>query len=299
MVWHLDTRILRMLVAVVEAPTAVLAADRLNISASALSHQMKKAEADLRVALFDRRGHRIRLTSAGDQLYDCAVRILAELDAAEERLERTRRGNTAAVRVSGGAYPVQKLLIPRLATADIGQIDFRSRTKAYPLSVALLGGEIDLAIVGARVTQRGLAAVPLFEDALVAVLPSDHPFAEGSCLGMLPFNDETYISYSRIVEDGLEDELLFRPTRAAPSRFVQAESTEAILDLVEAGLGFSILSQWSIPEQRPGLRTIPLVDGGARIVWTLAHRQSERNANVLAMRGRIVAAFEGSTSLCE
>ncbi len=290
--WHLDTRILRMLVAVAEAPSAAHAAARLNISPSALSHQMRKAEADLRIALFDRRGHRAHLTPVGEQLYASAGKILAGLEEAESLLERCRRGDRAAVRLGGGAYPVQRLLIGQLPPGDLAQLNLVARTRASPLAQAVIEGELDLVLVGSRVTQRGLSTVRLFEDELVAVVPAGHYLAEASCLRGQAYGGETYVSYSRVIEEGLEDELLFRPTRTAPARFLLAESVEAILDMVAAGLGFSILSRWSIPEALPGLRAIPLVEGGAWIQWSLVHRDSERDLDVLALRDRISEALQ-------
>jgi DNA-binding transcriptional LysR family regulator len=156
-------------------------------------------------------------------------------------------------------------------------------------------GEIDLALVPSRVLPRGAARVPLFRDRLVGVVPAGHRLAAARSLAEAPYAAETYVSYSRIVEDGLEDDLLFRPARSAPARFCLAESVEAILDLVAAGQGFSILSAWSVPPERPGLAILPLVPAGAPVTWSVLHREAERDAEVLAFRDRLVAALGGSS----
>lgn len=298
MAWHLDTRTLRMLIAVAEAPTAAQAAARLAVSPSALSHQMRKAEATLRVALFDRRGRGIHLTAVGEQLCASARAIVGALEEAEGILERSRRGDRPTIRLGGGAYPVQRLLTGclaagRLSLRDLAQVDVVSRTRAFPPAQAVAEGELDLALVCARVTHRSLAALPAFGDDLVAVVPADHPLARARWLDRRGFAAETYVSYSRIREEGLEDDLLFRPTGGAPARFLLAETVEAILDLVEAGLGFSVLSRWSVPGDRPGLAAIPLGEGGARVEWSVAHRRAERDGEVLALARRIAEALAG------
>lgn len=293
MSWHLDTRTLRMLVAVAETPSAARAAARLNVTPSALSHQMRKAEADLRVALFERRGVRTHLTVAGEQLLARARGIVAQIDEAEALLERTRRGDRPSVRLGGGAYPVQRLLIGRLGAEAIGQLALVARTRAFPPAQGVAEGEIDLAIAPSRDLPRGVSRLPLFEDELVAVVPVDHPLARAPSLAQGSYARETYVSYSRVVEEGLEDDRLFRPTRVAPARFLLAESVEAILDLVAAGHGFSVLSAWGVPRGREGLATIPLLPGGARTGWWLLHREAERDAEVLALRDRVVAALGG------
>jgi LysR family transcriptional regulator for metE and metH len=288
--WQLDSRILRMLLAVAEAPNAAQAAQRLHITPSALSHQMRKAEADLRVTLFDRRGHRIQLTPLGQQLAASARLIVGELEEAERVLERTRRADRPAIRLGGSPYPVQRLLLPRLDPADLSRLDLVERTRSYPLDLAVAAGEVDLALWPSRSVQRGIRAVPLFEDELVAVVAAGHPLAAVPSLAQEEFERQTYVSYSLIVEQGLEDDLLFRPSRRAPGRFQLAETVQAMLDLVRAGLGFTILSRWAVPEE-PGLVALPLVEGGARIGWSLLHREAERDPDVLALCERVADAL--------
>lgn len=288
MAWHLDTRTLRMLIAVADAPTAAQAAGRLAVTPSALSHQMRKAEASLRVALFDRRGRRARLTPVGEQLLAAARAIVAGLEAAEGVLERSRRGDRRAVRVGGGPYPVQRLLLPRLAPEDLGQIDWVART-SFPLAQAVAEGEVDLALAPSRTSQRGVTAEPLFEDDLVAVVPEGHPMARAGALDRAGYASETYVTYSRVIEEGMEDETVFRPARAAPARVALAEGVEAILDVVASGGGFSILSRWSVG--RPGLAAIPLTAAGTRVRWSLLRREAERDAEVLALGARVAGAL--------
>ena len=280
-----------MIVAVAEAPTAAQAATLLNLTPSALSHQMKKAEAALRVQLFERRGPRLQLTTAGRQVHAAGRVILAQLAETEEILERTRHGNRPAVRLGGGAYPVQRLLIPRLAIDDLSQVDFVTRTRHLPLVEALAEGEIDLALVCARVARPGISHDPLFSDDLVAVMHPRHPLAAATTLAAGAFQNATYVSYSRIVEDGLEDALLFRPMRRGPAHFVLAETVETMLDLVGAGVGFSILSRWALPAALTGLAVRPLTEAGARVTWSVVWRTHEKSAATLSLCERLRAAL--------
>jgi LysR family transcriptional regulator for metE and metH len=276
-----------MLLAVAEASNAARAAQRLHITPSALSHQMRKAEADLRVTLFDRGGNRIQLTPLGQQLAASARLILAELEEAERVLERTRRADRPAIRLGGSPYPVQRLLLRGLDPEDMARVDVVERTKSYPLDRAVAAGEIDMALSPSRSSLRGIRAFPLFEDELVALVAAGHPLSAADTLFGAEFERHGYVSYSLIVEQGLEDDLLFRPSRRAPGRFQLAESVEAMLDLVRAGLGFTILSRWAVPAE-PGLVILPLNDEGARIRWSLLRREAERDPDVLAFCDRLV-----------
>ena len=66
------------------------------------------------------------------------------------------------------------------------------------------------------------------------------------------------------------------------------EEIEAILDLVAAGGGFTVLSRWSL---RPGLMAIPLTAAGTRARWSLLRRAAERDAEVLALADRVAGAL--------
>jgi len=288
-----------MIVAVAETTTASQAAMRLNLTPSALSHQMKKAEAALRVVLFDRRGPRMQLTTAGQQVYAAGRVILAQLAEAEEILERTRHGNRPAVRLSGGAYPVQRLLIPRLGLEDLSQIDFVTRTRHFPLVEAVSEGEIDLALVCSRLNRPGIRHYPLFSDELVAVVHRSHSLAAFATLSTSTFEDATYVSYSRVVEEGLDDELLFRPTRRGPAHFVLAETVEAILDLVSAGVGFSILSRWALPDNLNAVVVLPLIEDGARVMWSIVRREHEKSAPTLSLCEDLRESFASGLDFAE
>ena len=95
---------------------------------------------------------------------------------------------------------------------------------------------------------------------------------------------DRHLYHSRVFEDGLEDELLFRPLRRGPGHFVLAETVQTILDLVLAGVGFSILSRWAVPDDLTDMVCLPLTDPGARVTWSLASREHEKSPATLALR---------------
>jgi LysR family transcriptional regulator for metE and metH len=296
MAWHLDTRMLRMIIAVAEAPSSTAAAARLNITPSALSHQIRNAEAALRVTLFERAGRRLSLTPLGEQLLASARTIIGELERAEGTLERSRRAEKPSVRVGGGAYPVHRWFLPRLTQID-GEwpiIDF-ANGKTYPLSRAVALGELDIAFAAGEQHERGVAALPLFQDDLVAVFASSHDLARHVFIEARDLASETYVTYSRVVEHGLEDDLLFKPARLAPAEIREASSVEAILDILSTGLGFSILSAWAVrtSPRVSSLITRPLTADGLKVGWSALIRTLERTDPVFS---KVISRLSEQTS---
>ncbi|MEZ5777163.1 MAG: LysR family transcriptional regulator [Paracoccaceae bacterium] len=193
MAWHITARMLRTIVAVADAPSMTAAAAQLNVTPSALSHQVRDAEAAARVALFNRTKRRLTLTPLGQQLLASARIILEELDRAEEVLERSRKGEQPVIRLGGGAYPIHRWFLTRRRVLPDAHVDYISRTSNFPLARAVAQGELDIAFAPGETHERGVSALPLFDDDLVAVVSAKHafgavPYLEARDLGSGPIH---------------------------------------------------------------------------------------------------------------
>src|SRR2546423_13475216 len=102
---------LRTFRAVAEQPSFSAAAHELSISQPSVSYQVKELEAALSVRLIDRLGKRVRLTEAGEVLYEYARRTLTMLDEAAIVMEQMRGIERGTLRV-GASTTVGIYLIP-------------------------------------------------------------------------------------------------------------------------------------------------------------------------------------------
>jgi len=156
------------------------AADELNVTAAAISQQVRGLEADLGVALFERMGRRLKLTDEGRA-------YAAGLAAGFDRIE------SATVATRGGARPRSRLRITLLASFAFGWLnarlpDFRRRNPEIDLVIDTTSrkldirrGEAEVAIrYGVNVTEDGLAAERFLEEDVYpvcspALLNGPHP----------------------------------------------------------------------------------------------------------------------------
>src|SRR5262245_8336625 len=101
---------LRTFAAIADNGGFARAAVRLNLTQSAASRQIGALESELGVALFDRIGRRIQLTSEGDDLLRRARRLLADADAISERASALKGGQLGTLRVSATPQVIENLL---------------------------------------------------------------------------------------------------------------------------------------------------------------------------------------------
>jgi len=277
---RLTLRHLRLLVALDEQATLTAAARALGLTQPALSHQVRELERVTGAALFQRVRRRLTFTPLGRELLRSARGVVAEMDLAEVSLERYRHGIDAVVRVGTRAYGLERWMpgFLRALRAELPRIEVEQRpaTAGLPLD-ALRRGEVDLELAHWRVPPRGLATLPLFQDELVAVLPRGHALARRPRLAAADFLAQPYVTYSTVIEPGLENDLVFTPARAWPTRFLRAGTAEAALALVAAGFGLTILSRWAVRAHPDRARLVvrPLAAEPLLVTWHGVLRDDE------------------------
>ena len=119
---HLEMRHLRAVRAIHDAGGLSKAADMLNLTQSALSHQIKGLEDQVGIDLFVRRTKPLKLSVAGMRMLKLADRVLPEVQAAEEEFRGLLSGKTGRLYIAIECHACFEWLFPVLE-------DFR---KAWP-----------------------------------------------------------------------------------------------------------------------------------------------------------------------
>jgi LysR family transcriptional regulator for metE and metH len=86
----------------------------------------------------------------------------------------------------------------------------------------------------------------VFKDELVFVMPNSHPLSSKDYIEASDLESEVYLTYSKTAQPGFEYERFIRPSGVVPHLVTVVEVTDAILELITAGFGVSILSKWAI-----------------------------------------------------
>lgn len=244
---HLELRHLRAIKAIHETGGLARAAETLNITQSALSHQVKAIEEQAGVELFVRRSKPMTLSAAGQRLLRLAERILPEIEAMEQDLLNLQRGKSGRLHIAIECHACFEWLMPvleqfRHAWPDV-DVDIKAGL-AFEAMNALDREEVDIVITSDPEKLPGVDFSPLFDYQPVFVARGDHPLATKAYIEAEDFRDETLIAYP--VDRSKLDifKLLLMPAGVEPRAIRRVELTAVILLLVASGRGVTVLPDW-------------------------------------------------------
>jgi len=267
----LEIKHLRLVSAIARAGSVTRAGDVLNLSQSALSHQLRDIEDRLGTPLFHRVGKRMVLTPAGDSLLRAAIQVLDIVERTEHEIRSAGRTDAGRLRITTQCYTAYHWLPGLLKEYRLRHphVEVQVDADATPRPIkSLLDGRIDLAIMSDRVRDRRLATRPLFEDELLVIMAPNHRLAGRAVVEPHDLADETVIIYPPKEESTLLQRVLI-PAGVTPRALQQVQLSEAIVELVKAGLGVATMARWAVdPYVRVGaLRTARLTRKGFRRRW--------------------------------
>ena len=248
---HLEFRHLRTIKAIHEAGGLARAAEHMNITQSALSHQIKGLEDQAGVELFVRRSKPLKLSPAGLRLLRLAEQVLPQVEALQAEFEGLRAGRTGRMHIAIECHACFEWLFPvlELFRKSWPEVDVDIRPGlAFDALPALMKEEVDLVVSSDPEDLPGIEFVELFDYAPVFVASSQHPLAARDWIEAEDFRGETLITYP--VERQRLDVFsqLLIPAKVEPAAIRQVELTAVILLLVASNRGVSVLPDWVVRE---------------------------------------------------
>ena len=250
---HFDLRHLRAIRAIHKCGGLSRAADMLNLTQSALSHQIKGLEDQAGIDLFVRRTKPLKLSAAGQRLLKLANRVLPEVEATEEEFRSLLAGKSGRLHIAIECHACFEWLFPvlesfRKAWPDV-DVDIRPGL-AFEALPALAREEVDLVVSSDPEEHSDLEFSPLFDYEPVFVASSQHALAQKSWISAEDFRDEVLITYpvDRTRLDVFSQ--LLMPAKVEPRAVRQVELTAVILLLVASNRGVAVLPDWVVREVR-------------------------------------------------
>ncbi|MBQ2260809.1 MAG: LysR family transcriptional regulator [Loktanella sp.] len=250
---HIEFRHLRTIKAIHDTGGLARAADLLNMTQSALSHQIKGIEEQAGVELFVRRSKPLRLSSAGMKMLAAAETILPQVTALEAEFSGLVSGKAGRLHIAIECHACFEWLFPvleqfRKAWPEV-DVDIRPGL-AFDALPALRKEEVDLVVSSDPEALPETDFTPLFDYEPVFVASSQHPLASKEWIEAEHFRGQTLITYP--VDRARLDifSQLLTPAKVEPAAIRQVELTAVILLLVASNRGVAVLPDWVVQQVR-------------------------------------------------
>lgn len=243
------------------------ASRRLNVGQPTITSQVRELEAHHRVELFIRRGHRVILTQAGEELLALTRRIFALEGDARDLLHGLGGLQRGALKVGAvGPYHVTEML-SRFHQAHPGISLTVAINNSRAVLEQLLAFDVDVAVLAHVQDSPRVAAIPYSRHPVIAFVNRQHPWAERRSVALADFAGAEMV----LREEGSTTRLAFERALAdagvAVTPVVELGSREMVWLAVERGLGIGVVSAAEfVPHAN--LVPLPIADSD---VHTIAH----------------------------
>ncbi|WP_335934795.1 LysR family transcriptional regulator [Streptomyces sp. PTD5-9] len=280
----MELRQLEYFVAVAEERNFTRAAERVHISQSGISAQIRQLERELGAELFDRSARTVALTVAGEAALEHARAALAAAGAVGQAVGEVTdliRGRLTVGMVIGCTLTPLFDALAAFHEAHPGVEISLLEGSSDRLLEGVRAGAVDLALIGAATAApEGLDALTIISERLVAAVPAGHPLAKRRRVTL-----RDLMAYPIVcMPPGTGLRAVFDQACAAqslqPTIALQASAADAIADLAARGLGVAVLSDSMAESYRDRLtaRTVADVETPAllALIWKDAHNPAVR-----------------------
>jgi len=245
----MEIKYFRLIKTIVEEGSIANSSEKLFLTQSALSHQLRELEERLGFKVFHRKRNKWELTDEGAELYKLGNTILKSIEEGFQTIEQLRTGSVGTIKVSTECYSfyqglsafIQKmgLLYPEI------EVDLNLGATHHPIS-KMLSNEIDIAIVTSKPTNETLSSIEVHEDEIFAIMHNENPLNRAGFLDANDFSDVHLIIHSFPLETVSVYEQFLKPNKITPIKISDIPLTEVALEMVSANMGIMCMPKWAL-----------------------------------------------------
>jgi DNA-binding transcriptional LysR family regulator len=281
---HLTLRQLKVFESVARHLSFSRAAEELFLSQPAVSMQIRQLENNVELPLFEQLGKKIYLTDAGRELYHYSKAIsqqLTDMELALDELKGLERGKLHIAVVSTAKYFAPHLLA-RFCQRYRGITVNLNVSNRETVLKQLSDNLVDLAIMGQPPDGLDIRTESFMENPLVVIAPPHHPLCGSRRIPVGQLGRETFLVREPGSGTRSAMERFFAAHRISLNRGMETDTSEAIKQAVQAGMGLGIVSLHTAElELETGrLRMLDVQDFPIMRQWHVAHRRNKRLSSV-------------------
>jgi DNA-binding transcriptional LysR family regulator len=239
---------------VVELKSFTRAAEQVLLSQPTVSEHIRSLEQELGQKLLDRLGREVEPTPVGSLFYGYARKILKTRVEAVQAVQQYSGKLIGRITMGAGTIPGTYILPELIGRFRLQYPSIKTTLRissSQIISEKVLAGELELGVVGARWTEKGLDWTEMFSDELTLAVHPDHPWAFEKSVDLKALVKEPFVMrepgsgtrkvFAKILEDhGIKESDL--------QEVAEIGSTAAIKEAVKEGIGISILSKYAVQD---------------------------------------------------
>src|SRR5215475_1434481 len=269
----MNLRHLRTFIEIADAGGVARAAVRLHLTQPTASRQLNALEAELGVPLFNRVGHRIQLTSEGEDLLQRGRRLLGDAEAMSDRARALKSGQTGLLRVGATPQWIESMMVdflaryrPRHPSVEVHVVE----EGGVGLAGRLERGDVHLAIMPE--SDESFAGHLLYPIYVLAVMPKNHRLGRRRVLDIVDLAEDPLLVLNRSFASREWFHIACQAARLRPNIVFESAAPQTLLALAGGGDGVAIVPGGVLIAPAK-LHAAPLVHRGApigrwqKIVW--------------------------------
>jgi DNA-binding transcriptional LysR family regulator len=247
---HIET--LKVFCDLAETGSFSLAASKNFVTQSAVSQQVRSLEGRYGRELVERSRGRVRLTPAGEVVYQAGKEIVQKYREIEDSFQTLLRSVAGTMRVatveSVGLYELSSPLKKYLRTfPDVNvHLEYARANKIYE---DVSRGDIDLGIIAYPSKRPQILVTPFREDRLVLVCAPQHPFAQFHHISIKKLDGEKFVGFERDIPTRRALDRILRRHGVKVQYVMEVDNIETIKRVVEIGSGISIVPEPCIAQE--------------------------------------------------
>lgn len=249
----MEVKYLRLVKTIAEEGNIANSSEKLFLTQSALSHQLRELEEQLGFKVFLRKRGKWILTEEGKELHELANQVLTSIEVGFRKIKNLRENSAGTIRMSMECYSFYQGISTFLQRMwmlypDI-QIDLILEGTHHPIA-KLMSDEIDVAVVTSKPNIANLRSIKIFEDEILALVHKENALAEKDHLTAEDFMTEHLIIHSYPMETVSVHQHFLKPQNVVPRKITAIPLTEVSIDMVGANQGIMCLPKWGLKSFR-------------------------------------------------
>ncbi|SFP61064.1 DNA-binding transcriptional regulator, LysR family [Nitrosomonas cryotolerans] len=281
---HFTLRQLRVFESVARHLSYSRAAEELYLTQPAVSMQIKQLEGNIGLPLFEQIGKRVYLTEPGRELYHYSREIfqqLADMEVALSELKGLERGRLNISVVSTANYFAPHLLAKFCQRYSGITVSLHVSNRETVLK-QLADNLTDLAIMGQPPENLDIVSESFMENPLIVIAPPNHPLCKARQIPVKRLEQEIFLVREPGSGTRSAMERFFDAHKIKINRGMETDTTEAIKQAVQAGMGLGIMSLHTAELELETKRLQVLDVQGFPIIrhWHIVNRKNKRLSNV-------------------